>query len=135
MADITLCGHIVGIRYKETCVNVTLVERKLGYKKKDGTKVKDELLTFVVTFKPYFKKYISSFFSTNMLVKIKGFLLPYVKTQENETSTDGFTIIGQTIDIAPYPSTNMVQERKLIKESQNEIVGQPDLEDYNQPDF
>lgn len=135
MADITLYGHIVGIRYKETCVNVTLVERKLGYKKKDGTKVKDELLTFVVTFKPYFKKYISSFFSTNMLVKVKGFLLPYIKTNENEVSSDGFTIIGQTIDIAPYPSTNMVQERKLIKESQNDVVAQPDLNDYNQPDF
>ena len=135
MADITLYGHIVGIRYKETCVNVTLVERKLGYKKKDGTKVKDELLTFVVTFKPYFKKYISSFFSTNMLVKVKGFLLPYIKTNENEVSSDGFTIIGQTIDIAPYPSTNMVQERKLIKESQNEVTAQPDLDDYNQPDF
>ena len=135
MADITLYGHIVGIRYKETCVNVTLVERKLGYKKKDGTKVKDELLTFVVTFKPYFKKYISSFFSTNMLVKVKGFLLPYIKTNENEISSDGFTIIGQTIDIAPYPSTNMVQERKLIKESQNEFTEQPNLHDYNQPDF
>lgn len=135
MADITLYGHIVGIRYKETCVNVTLVERKLGYKKKDGTKVKDELLTFVVTFKPYFKKYISSFFSTNMLVKVKGFLLPYIKTNENEVSSDGFTIIGQTIDIAPYPSTNMVQERKLIKESQNEFTEQPNLHDYNQPDF
>ena len=135
MADITLYGHIVGIRYKETCVNVTSVERKLGYKKKDGTKVKDELLTFVVTFKPYFKKYISSFFSTNMLVKVKGFLLPYIKTNENEISSDGFTIIGQTIDIAPYPSTNMVQERKLIKESQNEFTEQPNLHDYNQPDF
>ncbi len=135
MADITLYGHIVGIRYKETCVNVTLVERKLGYKKKDGTKVKDELLTFVVTFKPYFKKYISSFFSTNMLVKVKGFLLPYIKTNENETTADGFTIIGQTIDIAPYPSTNMVQERKLIKESQNDVIEAPDLQDYNQPDF
>lgn len=135
MADITLYGHIVGIRYKETCVNVTLVERKLGYKKKDGTKVKDELLTFVVTFKPYFKKYISSFFSANMLVKVKGFLLPYIKTNENEVSSDGFTIIGQTIDIAPYPSTNMVQERKLIKESQNEFTEQPNLHDYNQPDF
>lgn len=135
MADITLYGHIVGIRYKETCVNVTLVERKLGYKKKDGTKVKDELLTFVVTFKPYFKKYISSFFSTNMLVKVKGFLLPYIKTNENEVSSDGFTIIGQTIDIAPYPSTNMVQERKLIKESQSDVIEAPDLANYNQPDF
>lgn len=134
MADIQILGVIEGIRYTDTCVIVTASERKSGYKKQDGTIVKEELLSFRVIFKPYFKKYIAEHFSANMLVKIKGTMLPYAKDHEGNT-IDGFTLLGQTIDIAAYQTANLRRERRMIKESQEHMEGMPDLDNYNQPDF
>jgi len=132
--DFNFLGVIEGIRYSDTCVIVTASERKSGYKKQDGTIVKEELLSFRFIFKPYFKKYIAEHFSANMLVKIKGTMLPYAKDHEGNT-IDGFTLLGQTIDIAAYQTANLRRERRMIKESQEHMEGMPDLDNYNQPDF
>ena len=132
--DILFQGHVIGIRYTDTSVIVTASERKLGYRKKDGTRVDDEILTFRFIFKPYFRKYISEHFSNGMLVKIKGIMLPYAKDRQGSI-VDGYSIIGQTIDVAPYPSNNIRLERKRIKESIAASDEMPDLDAYNQPDF
>lgn len=132
--DILFQGHIIGIRYTDTSVIVTASERKMGYRRKDGVIVDDEILTFRFIFKPYFRKYISEHFSSGMLVKIKGTMLPYAKDHEGNIM-DGYSIIGQTIDLAPYPSNNIRMERKRIKESMMASDEQPDLDEYNQPDF
>jgi len=132
--DILFQGHIDGIRYNDTSVIVTASERKLGYKRRDGVIVDDEILSFRFIFKPYFRKYISEHFSSGMLVKIKGTMLPYAKDHEGNV-VDGYSIIGQTIDLAPYPSNNIRMEKKRIKESIAASDEKPDLDAYNQPDF
>lgn len=134
MADVILCGHIVGIRYSDTSACVSITERRQGYKKKDGTIVNDELITYTVYFKAYFRKFISEHFSSGSLVKVYGVLLPYMKDKEGNT-IEGYTIIGKTIDLAPYPSSTLRMEKKRIKESQLHSTGTPNLEEYNQSDF
>lgn len=134
MADVILCGHIVGIRYTETSAIVSLTERKQGYKKKDGTIVDDELLTYLVYFKAYFRNYISSHFNKGALVKIYATLLPYMKDHDGKT-IDGFTLIGKTIDLAPYPSNTLRMEHKMIKDSLLHSVGTPNVDSYMQDDF
>lgn len=132
--DILFIGHIEGIRYTETAVIVTASERRKGYKKKDGTIVDDELLTYHFIYKPYFKKYISEHFSAGMLVKIKGTMLPYAKDHQGNI-IEGYSIIGETINIAAYPSNNIRVEKRMIKQSQAASSEQPDLDAYNEPDF
>jgi hypothetical protein len=61
-------------------------------------------------------------------------MLPYAKDHEGNV-VDGYSIIGQTIDLAPYPSNNIRTERKRIKESIAASDEKPDLDAYNQPDF
>lgn len=134
MADIVFLGHIEGIRYNDTSIIIVATERKKGYKKKDGTIIDDELLSFRFIFKSSFRKYISEHFSSGMLVKIKGVLLPYAKDHQGNI-IDGYSIIGQTIDLAPYPSNNIRIEKKRIKESQSASDEIPDLDAFNQPDF
>lgn len=134
MADIVFLGHIEGIRYNDTSIIIVASERKKGYKKKDGTIIDDELLSFRFIFKSSFRKYISEHFSSGMLVKIKGVLLPYAKDHQGNI-IDGYSIIGQTIDLAPYPSNNIRIEKKRIKESQTASDEIPDLDAFNQPDF
>lgn len=134
MADFTILGFIEGIRYNEASVSVTLSERRLGYTKRDGTHVADEIISYRVVFKTYFKKYISSNFASGMLVKIKGILLPYAKDSEGNT-IEGVTLIGQTIDREAYPKNSIRIERKMIKESQGNIDEEPDLKSFQAPDF
>ena len=132
--DINFLGHIEGIRYTDTAVVVTASERRQGYTKKDGTIIDDELLTFRFLFKPYFRKYISEHFSSSMLVKIKGIMLPYAKDHQGNI-IEGFTILGQTIDRAPYQTNTIRAEKRMIKESQLASTQAPDLDSFNQPDF
>lgn len=134
MADFTILGFIEGIRYTDTAAIVTISERRLGYTKKDGSKVSDELLNFRVIFKAYFKKYLSENFSSGMLVKIKGILLPYAK-DHGERDEGGFSLLGQTIDREAYPKGSFRAERKMIKESQFHSFGEPDIDTYQKPDF
>lgn len=132
--DINFLGHIDGIRFLESSVIVTASEVKKGYKRADGTIVDDEILTFKFLFKAYFKNYISSHFSNNMLVKIKGTMLPYAKDSNGNTK-DGFTLIGQTIDIASYQTLSVKREKKMIIESQKNDTEKPNLEEYIKDDF
>lgn len=132
--DVNFLGIIDGVKYTNTAVIVTASESRLGYKKKDGSVIPEELLTFRFIFKPYFKKYIAEHFGAGMLVKIKGCLLPYAKDGEGKT-IDGFSIIGQTIDRASYPSSKLRMEKRMIKESYGNSAEQPDLEGFETEDF
>lgn len=134
MADFTLYGFIEGIRYSEQSAAVTVSERKMGYRKKDGTYVDEDIVTFRVIFKEYFKKYLSTNFSEGMLVKVKGTLLPYVKDRDGNTN-EGFTLLGQTIDREAYPKSTTRLEHRMIKESALHGEGTPDVEGFRQDDF
>ena len=134
MADFTVTGHIEAIRYTTSAVAVVLTERRLGYKKKDGTIVDNALITWCVFFATYFRKYVSEHFMKGSYVKIKGTVLPYSK-DENGKSVDGCTVLGQTIDLAPYPAKAALRDKKLIKDSQIHDIGTPDLAGYKEEDF
>lgn len=134
MADIQVYGFIEGIRYHETSVIVTISERRLGYKKKDGTIIDDDIMTWHIAFKPYFKKYISSHFSSGMLVKVKGIALPYAKEKDNVIK-EGYSFIGQTIDMAAYPKNSTRRDARMIKESVIHAEETPDVDAYMQEDF
>lgn len=130
MADVTLYGHIVGIRYTENNVIVSVSEFQKGYRKKNGELVNDSVYTYVVGFPPYFKTYIADHFGKGMLVKIKGVMLPFGKE-----GAEGYTINGQTINLASYPSNSSVKENKMLKESQSHAVGTPNLSEFEKEDF
>lgn len=132
--DIQFVGHIDGIRFTDKAVLVTASEKRRGYKAKNGTKIDDEIVTFHFIFKSYFRKYISEHFSSGTLVKIKGWMLPYSRDKEGNF-VDGYTIVGQTIDIAPYPSNAMRFEKKIIRESTRKSSEMPDMEAFNEEDF
>ena len=134
MADFTVLGHIEGIRYLDKTVVVIISERSLAYKRKDGTKPDDIFLTWRVYFKQYFKKFIAEHFSSGMLVKIKGRVLPYAKDLQGE-DCNGYTVLGETINLSAYPSNNLKREKKLVKDSILHDFGAPDVEKYNEPDF
>lgn len=130
MADVTLYGHIVGIRYTENNVIVSVSEFQKGYRKKNGELVNDSIYTYVVGFPPYFKAYIADHFGKGMLVKVKGVFLPFGKE-----GAEGYTINGQTINLASYPSNSSVKENKMRKESQSHAVGTPNLSEFEKEDF
>lgn len=132
--DINFLGHIDGIRYLESSVVVTASEIRRGYKKKDGSYVDDEIYSFKFLFKSYFKKYIASHFSEHMLVKIKGTMLPYTR-DGNGNICDGYTILGQTIDIASYQTLNVTRERKMVTQSQKKNDATPNLTEFRKEDF
>lgn len=130
MADITLYGHIEGIRYTENNVIVTLTEYANGYRKRNGEVVDETVYSYVIGFKTYFKAYIASHFAKGMLVKIKGTMLPFSASSDN-----GYTINGQTIDLASRPKSFAAQERKMVRESQEQDIEIPNINEYNKPDF
>ena len=134
MADITLYGHIEGIRYRENSVLVTLSEYRKGYKRSDGVIVDDEVVSYAVVFREYFKKYVAEHFGAHMLVKIKVTMLPYAKDKEGNYC-NGYTILGETINVASMPNRVVRSERKMLKDSQSHPPGTPDLCTYTQPDF
>ena len=130
MADITIYGHILGIRYTASNVIVSVSEFQKGYRKRNGELVNDSVYTYVVGFPPYFKTYIADHFGKGMLVKIKGVVLPFGKE-----GSEGYTINGQTINLASYPSNSSIKENKLLKESQSHAVGTPNLSEFEKEDF
>ena len=68
-----------------------------------------------------------------MLVQVKGEIMPYAI--EKEKIIDGYSVIGQTINISSYPRASVKQEAKMIKESQMHDTATPNLDEYNKPDF
>ena len=133
MADFTATGFINTIKYlPESCL-VFIDEYKKGFRKADGTTVDDRYMTWKCIFKPYFKKYINEHFANGMLVQVKGDILPYAI--EKEKIVDGYSVIGQTINMASYPRSSVKQEMRMQKESQLHSDGTPNLDAYNEPDF
>lgn len=133
MADFTVIGYINNIKYLQDSCLVFLDEFRKGFRKKDGTIVDDKYLSWKCIFKPYFKKYINEQFNQGMLVQVKGEIMPYAI--EKEHLVDGYSVIGQTINVASYPRASVKQEAKMIKDSQMHASETPDLEGFNSPDF
>ena len=132
--NVDFLGHIEAIRYTDTAILITVSERRLGYRKKDGSIVDDEILNYKIIFKLGMRAYISKFFDTGMLVSIKGIVLPYAKDHQGNI-VEGYSIIGETMSRAAYPSKGIRNEKRAIKESQISSSGTPDLDSYNEPDF
>lgn len=135
MASFLVSGFINNIKYLPSqggCL-VFVSEYKNGYKKKDGTTVEDKYLVWKCIFKQGLVKYISEHFNTGMLVEVKGEVLPYAI--EHDKIIDGYSVIGQCINISSFPRASRLQEIKLIKESQENSTERPNLEEYNKPYF
>ena len=133
MADFTVTGFINTVKYLPDAALVFIDEFKRGYKKSNGETVDDKYLSWKCVFKPYFKKYINEHFSNGMLVQVKGEILPYAI--QNQNIVEGYSVLGQTINLASFPRASVKQENKMIKESQMHDSATPNLEDYNKPDF
>lgn len=133
MASFEVTGLVNTIKYMPDHCLVFLDEFKKGYKKQDGTRVEDRYISWKCIFKPYFKKYINEHFSNGMLVQVKGEVMPYAI--DHERLVDGYSVIGQTINIASYPKSMLKQERRMIKESLENSSERPNLQDHLTPDF
>lgn len=133
MASFQCIGIIDAIKLlPESCV-LFITERKSGYKKQNGEFVDEKFLQWRIIYGGYFKKYLVNHFGKGMLVEVKGEILPY--TIEHNQQTDGFSILGQTCNVWAYPKYGAKREAKMIKDSQENGDGVPDLDEYNKPDF
>ena len=133
MASFEVTGFISAVKYQPDTVMVFIDEFKRGYKKQSGEIVDDKYHSWKIIYKPYFKKYISEHFNNGMLVKVKGEVMPYA-IERNEI-VDGYSVIGETINLASYPRSSVRREIRMMKESQENSTEAPNLEAYNQPDF
>lgn len=133
MADIQVTGFVNTIKYIPDAVLVFIEEFRKGYKKPNGDVVDDKYLSWKVIFKNGQRNYINKFFNDGMFVTVKGEAFPYAI--EKDTLVDGYSFVGQTINIASYPRWAVKQERKMVKESLLHSSGTPDLDAYNEPDF
>lgn len=134
MANITIIGTIERMHYLPNSVIVTINEYKRGYKeKKSGKVVDDRIYTWKTIWKPYFKNFFNTQFNDGMVVEVKGDVIPYA-IEHNEI-VDGYSIIGQTMNLFSMPKLGLKQEKKMMKESQLTNTEVPDLDEYNTPDF
>lgn len=133
MASFECVGFINNIKYLQDSVIVFVDEYHKGYKKSNGSIVDDKYLSFKTIWKPYFKRYINEHFGNGMLVQVKGELLPY--EIQKGTIIDGYTVIGQTINLFSFPRASVRAEQKLIRDSETHGDGIPDIDEYNRPDF
>lgn len=133
MAAFNLIGVIENVKYLSDSCILYVTEFKNGYRTKDGEVVDGKCVQWRVLFKSYFKKYLSEHFNRGMLVEVKGDILPYAI--EHGEMTDGYSIIGQTCNLAAYPRYAAKLEKKIIKESQETSEEKPDLEGFRQKDF
>lgn len=135
MAAINIIGFIDNIKYLPNnggCF-VFVSEFKRGYRKANGDVVDDKYLSWKVIFKPGLVAYINNHFSNGMLVEIKGDAYPYAK--DKDAIVQGYSVIGQTINLFSFPRNGVKQEQRMIKESQLHATEIPDLDAHNQPDF
>ena len=133
MASFESIGIISTIKYLQDSVLVFIDEFKRGYTKSDGVVVDDRYVTYKTIWKPYFKKYINEHFNNGMLVQVKGEMLPY--EVEQGKMVDGYSIIGQCINLASFPRRGIRLERRALKESQESVEETPDLDAFRSPDF
>lgn len=135
MASVNIIGIIESVKFIPNgggCF-VFLSEYRKGYRKSDGTRVEDKYLSWKVIYKQGLVNYINNHFSTGMVVEVKGDVLPYAI--ENGETVDGYSVIGQTMNIFSVPRLYQRQEARMQKDSQLNSSGEPDLEGYNAPDF
>ena len=133
MASFEVIGLVNTIKYMPDHCLVFIDEFKKGYKKQDGTRVEDRYISWKCIFKSYFKKYINEHFSNGMLVQVKGEVMPYAI--DHDRLVDGYSVIGQTINMASYPKSMLKQERRMIKESLENSNEKPNLQNHLTPDF
>lgn len=133
MANFSVIGFINTVKYLQDACIVYVDEYKAGYKKPNGEKVEEKYLTWKVIYKGYFKKFINTHFSDGMLVQVKGDIRPYAI--EKEKMIDGYSVIGETINVYSYPRSSAKQEARMVKDSQCHSTGIPDLDAHNLPDF
>ena len=134
MAAIILNGFIDNIHYNPNgSVIVYVSEFKKGYRHKNGTIVEDKYISWRCIFKQGLKKYINEHFSNRMYVEVKGDILPYAI--DDDKIVDGYSLIGQTLNLSSFPRLYAKDERKMMKESQLNCTDKPDLKTYNEPDF
>ena len=134
MASFETTAFISQIKYlPNKSVLVFLDEYHKGYKKSDGTIIEDKYLSYKTVWKPYFSKYINEHFSQGMLVQVKGEMLPYAI--EKDVIVEGYTIIGQCMNLASYPRSTVKMEQNLVKESLLHGSDIPNIDEYKKPDF
>lgn len=112
---------------------VFVSEFKKGYKKANGEIVDDKYMSWKVIFKQGLVNYINNHFNNGMLVEIKGDVLPYAI--EKDELVQGYSVIGQTMNLFSFPRSSVRQEQKMIKESQLHATSVPDMDEHNKPDF
>ena len=133
MASFEVIVFINTIKYMQDHCLVFVDEFKSGYRKTDGTRVDDKYVTWKCIFKPGFKNYIVNHFNNGMLVQVKGEVMPYAI--DHERVVEGYSVIGQTINLASYPKSMLKQEARMIKESMENSLEKPNLEEHMKPDF
>lgn len=133
MASFQVTGFVSQVKYLPDSVLVYIDEYVKGYKRRDGVLVDDKYLTWKCIYKPYFKKFVADHFNNGMLVEVKGEVVPYAV--ENGKIVEGFSVLGQTLNLASFPRASAKQEKRMIRESQNATDEEPDLDGYNSPDF
>ena len=135
MANFTLIGLIDGIKYLPSgggCM-LFLSEFKKGYKKASGAIVDDKYLSWRCLFKQGMCDYISKHFSRGMLVEVKGEVYPYAVVHGE--FVDGYSVLGQTLNMYSYPRRMLRAEKAMMKESRLRSDDVPDLEGFSAPDF
>lgn len=135
MANITIIGFVDNIKYlpNQGGCFVFVSEFKKGYKKSNGEVVDDKYLSWKVIFKQGLVKYINNHFNNGMLVEIKGEVFPY--SIDKETIVQGYSVIGQCMNLASYPRSTVKMEQNLVKESLLHGSEIPNIDEYKKPDF
>lgn len=135
MASFSVIGFIDGIKYLPNgggCL-LFLSEFKKGYRKSTGEVVDDKTLSWKVIFKPSLVKYVSTHFNKGMLVEVKGEVYPYMI--DKSKIVDGYSVMGQTLNLFSFPRYAQKVERRMMDESQSHMDGVPDLEGFRESDF
>ena len=135
MANITIIGFVDNIKYlpNQGGCFVFVSEFKKGYKKSNGEVVDDKYLSWKIIFKQGLVKYINNHFNNGMLVEIKGDVFPYAI--DKETIVQGYSVIGQCMNLASYPRSTVKMEQNLVKESLLHGSEIPNIDEYKKPDF
>ncbi len=135
MANITIIGFVDNIKYlpNQGGCFVFVSEFKKGYKKSNGEVVDDKYLSWKIIFKQGLVKYINNHFNNGMLVEIKGEVFPYAI--DKETIVQGYSVIGQCMNLASYPRSTVKMEQNLVKESLLHGSEIPNIDEYKKPDF
>jgi hypothetical protein len=135
MANITIVGIIDSIKYLPNnggCL-VFLSEFKKGYRKSNGEVVDDKFLSWKCIFKQGLVNYINGHFNNGMVVEVKGEAFPYAI--DHDQVIDGYSVMGQTMNMFSIPRPFLRMERKMQKESLLHSTGVPNPNDFNEPDF